>query len=416
MATGRTYSLAVNPRDSEDPEKIMKKVRIGVSGAGVMGRMHVQTIVDCKSRDIALGAVCDAEDQVAERIGRKANVPHFTDNQKMFESGLIDAVIIATPHYWHAPLVIRAARAGLHVMCEKPLAATVGPARAMIRECKKHKRALGVMFHHRSRAIMIKMKQMVESGRIGEVFRAQLICSDWFRTQGYYDSNAWRGTWDGEGGGVMINQAPHHLDLFLWIAGMPRRVMGSLSTRAHKIEVEDTANFLLEYDKGKIGYIYATTAEEPGYDQFMVCGNKGTLICEGNKLRIGKLRMPITDHIFSGGRQDVIRKATGGQKTTWRKVKPPADAGGKHIMLTLAFARHILRGTPMYVDGTEALNQLELSNAMYLAGFKNKTVELPVDEDEMERLIGSLQRERSTGAGGGMRTAAMRDLRRLLRK
>lgn len=394
----------------------MKKVRFGVSGVGDMGRMHVQTIMDCKSREIALGAVCDAAPKIAERVARQANVPHFSDNQKMFESGLIDAVIIATPHYWHPPLVIRAARAGLHVMCEKPLAATVGPARAMIRECKKRRRALGVMLHHRSRAIMIKMKQMVASGRIGEVFRAQLICSDWFRTQGYYDSNAWRGTWDGEGGGVMINQAPHHLDLYQWIAGMPRRVMGILSTRAHRIEVEDTANFLLEYDKGKVGYIYATTAEEPGYDQFMVCGDKGTLICEGGRLRLGKLGMPITEHIFTGGRQDVIRKATGGQKTTWRRIKPPADAGGRHIMLTLAFARHILTGARMYIDGQEALKELELSNAMYLAGFRNKTVELPVDEKEMERLFNRLQRERSSGGGGGMRAAAMRDLSRLLRK
>lgn len=394
----------------------MKKVRFGVLGVGGMGAAHVQSIVKSKSRQIALGAVSDVVGQVAERVGRKANVPHFTDNQKMFESGLIDAVIIASPHYWHAPLTIRAARAGLHVMCEKPLAATVGPARAMIRECKKRTRALGVMLHHRSRAIMIKMKQMVESGIIGEVFRAQLICSDWFRTQGYYDSNAWRGTWDGEGGGVLINQAPHHLDLYQWIAGMPKRVMGIVSTRAHKIEVEDTANFLLEYDKGKIGYIYATTAEEPGYDQFMVCGDKGTLVCEGNKLTLGKLRMPITKHILTGGPQNVIRKATGGQKTAWRRIKPPTDAGGRHIMLILAFARHILRGTRMYVDGTEALNELELSNAMYLAGFGNKTVDLPVDENEMERLMSSLQRERSTGKGGNMRGDAMRDLRRLLRK
>lgn len=394
----------------------MKKVRFGVLGVGGMGAAHVRSIVNCKSREIALGAVSDVVGEIAERVGREANVPHFTDNQKMFESGLIDAVIIAPPHYWHAPLTIRAARAGLHVMCEKPLAATVGPARAMIRECKKRTRALGVMFHHRSRTIMIKMKQMVEAGIVGEVFRAQLVCSNWFRTQGYYDSNAWRGTWDGEGGGVLINQAPHHLDLYQWIAGMPKRVMGILGTRGHKIEVEDTANFLLEYGKGKIGYIYATTAEEPGYEQFMVCGNKGTLVCEGGKLTLGKLRMPITKHIFSGGPQNVIRKATGGQKTTWRRIKLPTDAGGRHIMLILAFARHILRGTRMYIDGTEALNELELSNAMYLAGFRNRTVELPVDENEMERLISTLQRERSTGKGGNMRADAMRDLRRLLRK
>ena len=393
----------------------MKKVRFGVVGVGGMGGAHVRSILNSKSRELTLGAVSDIVPEIARRAGEEANVPYFTDNQRMFDSGLVDAVIIAVPHYWHAPLTIRAARSGLHVMCEKPLSSTVGPARAMVRECRKRRRALGVMLHHRSRTIMIKMKRLVAGGAIGEVFRAQLICSNWFRTQGYYDGGAWRGTWDGEGGGVLINQAPHHLDLYQWIAGMPKKVMGMLGTRAHKIEVEDTANFLLEYDGGKVGYIYATTAEEPGYEQFMLCGDKGTLVCEGGKLRLGKLRISVTEHIAVGGKQDVIRKATGGQKTTWREIRPPGDGGGRHIMLTKAFARHILTGTEMYVDGTEALNELELSNAMYISGFRNKTVELPVDETEMERLISTLEREHSTGKGGGIRAKAMRDLRRLLR-
>ncbi|MCE5279666.1 MAG: Gfo/Idh/MocA family oxidoreductase [Planctomycetaceae bacterium] len=389
----------------------MNKVRFGVVGLGNMGSGHAVQIAASKNRAISLAAVCDIVPEKAEAFGRQCKVPHFLDAQAMFDSGLIDAAIIAVPHYWHAPLTIRAARAGLHVLCEKPMASTIGPARAMVAECKKLRKALGCVLHHRSRSIMIKMNELVSRGVVGEVFRAQLVCSNWFRTQAYYDSGAWRGTWDGEGGGVLINQAPHHLDLFAWIAGMPKRVLGLLSTRAHKIEVEDTANFLLDYGKGKVGYIYATTAEEPGYEQFMVCGDKGTLVCEGGKLKLGKLAVPVSKHIMGS-----TQAGAGGaeQGIEWSEVTLPKDEGGRHIMMVEAFAKHILKGTPMYITGEEALNELELSNAMYLAGYEGRSVELPVQADQIDRLIRRLEKEHSTGKGQGIRKKATADLKRLL--
>jgi predicted dehydrogenase len=391
----------------------MQKVRFGVIGLGNMGSAHARWCATDGGRDVALGAVCDIVADKAAQFGGELKVPHFTDAAQMIESGLLDAVIIATPHYWHGPQAIRAARAGLQVLCEKPLASRVGHARAMIAECRKRKVALGVVLHHRTRAIMRKMKQLVDGGAIGEAFRVELICSSWFRTQAYYDSGAWRGTWDGEGGGVLINQAPHHLDLYQWIGGMPNRVMGLLGTRAHDIEVEDTANFLMEYDNGKVGYLYATTAEEPGMEQFMVCGDKGTLIIEKGKLMLGKLKMPVSAHIM-GSKTASAGGAEQGIK--WSEVKLPRRAGGKHIMIIRAFARHVLHGKPMYVSGAEGLDELELSNAMYLAGFKNKSVQLPVDEKAMESLIAKLERERSTGKGQGIRKEATKALRKLLAK
>ncbi len=391
----------------------MGKIRFGIVGLGNIGSRHAQNIVESGSRDFTLTALCDRKPERARKYGEKYDLPHFTEPQKMYDAGLCDAVIVATPHYWHPPLVIRAARAGLHVLCEKPLASTIGPARAAVAECKKRRRALGVVFHHRTRSIMLKMKRLVDSGAIGEVFRIQLICSNWLRLQSYFDSGAWRGTWDGEGGGVLLNQAPHHLDLFQWIGGMPNRIMGLLSTRMHNIEVEDTANFLLDYGNGKVGYIYATTAEEPGYEQMMISGDKGTLVCQEGRIRHGKLRMPISEHIFSGGGQDVIKQAAGGQKVTWKQVPLPKEPGGKHILIVRNFARHLLGKGQMDAPGQEALNQLELTNTMYVAGYKNKTVSLPLDAGEVERLIAKLIKNRSTGKGGHMRKKAMRDYRRL---
>jgi predicted dehydrogenase len=390
----------------------MKKVRFGVIGLGNMGSAHAPWCARDGGRDVCLGAVCDIVEEKAARFGRELKVPHFADAAAMMDSGLIDAVIIATPHYWHGPLAIGAARRKLHVLCEKPLESRVGVARAMVAECRKNRVALGVVLHHRTRAIMRRMKQLVAGGAVGEVFRVEMICSSWFRTQAYYDSGAWRGTWDGEGGGVLINQAPHHLDLFQWIGGMPKRILGMVHTRAHRIEVEDTANFLCDYGAGKVGYLYATTAEEPGMEQFTVCGDEGTVVCKGGKLMLGKLKQPVSRHIFGA------RKAwpgAGEQKCTWKEVKLPQDPGGRHLMIIRAFAAHVLRGSEMYATGEDGLNELELSNAMYIAGFKNKAVELPVDAAEIDRLILQLEKQRSTGRGGGLRAAADREMKRLMR-
>jgi len=387
----------------------MDKVRFGVVGLGSMGKTHCRNIRSDANKDFCLSAVCDTA-SAARAVGEEFAVPHFTDAQAMYDSGLVDAVLIATPHYWHAPLAIRAARAGLHVLCEKPLSSTVGPARAMIAECRRRRVVLGAVLQHRTRGIMMEMKKLIDSGAIGEVFRVVMICSNWFRTQAYYDSAGWRGTWDGEGGGVLINQAPHHLDLFQWIGGMPRRVMGLLDTRTHKIEVEDTASFLCDYGGGKTGYLYATTSELPGDEQFALYGDRGVLLAEGGKLRLGRLPWSVKQFTqesdYSGAGQmkaDVL----------WSAPAVPPDRGW-HIEIVRAFAAHILRGSPMYATGRDGLDELELSNAMYLAGFTGRTVRLPVDADEMERLIDKLIRRRSTGKGGNLRSAANKELRRLL--
>ncbi len=389
----------------------LKHVRFGVIGVGMMGSGHVNMIPKARSRNFSLTALADIDAPKAAEFGEKCKVPHFTSGFEMIDSGLCDAVIVAVPHYWHAPLTIYAARRGLHVMCEKPLASSISDARLMVAECRKRRVSLGVMLHHRARADMNAVKKLIDSGRIGEVFRAQLICSNWFRTQAYYDSGAWRGTWDGEGGGVLINQGPHHFDLYQWLAGMPKSVMGMISTRAHKIEVEDCGNFLLDYGKGRVGYIYTTTAEEPGYEQFMFCGDKGTIVVENDKIKLGMLGMPVSKHIFGS------KNASAGgaeQSITWSEVKVAKRKEG-HLEINAGFARHIITGKPFeYATGAEALNELELSNAMHIAGFKQKTVQLPVDGAEMDRLLARLERERSTGKGGGMRKQARACLNRLM--
>jgi len=393
--------------------KVRGKVRFGIVGMGNMGNQHARIITEDRSRQFELAAIADW-DEAKRPLGEKFSVPFFAGAEELLDSGLIDAVLIAVPHYFHRPLTYQAARRGIHVLCEKPLSSSVGEARDMIAECRRRKVVLGAMLQQRTRPVMKKMKQMVDRGAIGEVFRVQMICSSWFRTQAYYDSGAWRGTWDGEGGGVLINQAPHSLDLFQWIGmGLPKTITASLATREHKIEVEDTANLICDYGQGRIGYIYATTAEEPGMEQLMVIGDKGTLIAEGKTLRYGKLSQPISKHIY-GSKHSF---AGGGEmKLKWTDVKIP-DAKQGHIEITRAFARHLLTGSPLVATAEEAINELEISNAAYLSGFADgRPVSLPVDAAAMERLLNRLVRQRSTGKGGDFRRAAAKEMKRILAK
>jgi len=391
--------------------KKMRKVRYGVVGIGNMGKAHCRMIANARSRRFCLTAACDIVPE-AEQLIADLKVPFFTDAQEMYDSGLIDAVIIAVPHYWHPPLTFRAARRGIHVLCEKPLASTVGLARAMVAECRKRKVKLGAMLQQRCRPVMLKARRMIRDGAIGDLFRVEMTCSSWFRTQRYYDSGQWRGTWDGEGGGVLINQAPHSLDLFQWIGmGLPKTIVANVATREHKIECEDTANIICDYGKGRIGYIYASTAEEPGSERLTLIGDQGTIVIEKGSLKAGRLRTPISKHVYQSS-----RGSAGGaeQKLRWSDVRISQKKSG-HLDVIRAFAGHLLKATPMIATGAESLAELEISNAAYLSGYHDsRLVTLPVDQKRMERLLDRLIRERSSGKGGKMRSAAARDMARIL--
>jgi len=394
--------------------KKLAKVRFGIVGMGVMGHRHAHALTAECGRDCSLAAVADSVPKAARKAGDQYGVPGFTDAQEMFESGLIDAAIVATPHYLHPVYTIRAARAGLHVLCEKPLAVTVGPARAMIRECKRHRVALAVTLQSRTRGVIRKMKRMVDSGRVGEVYRVSMTCSNWYRTQAYYDSGAWRGTWEGEGGGIMLNQAPHSLDVFQWIGGMPKRIMAIVGRRLHRIEVENVAQVICDYGGGKTGSIYLTSAEVPGVEQLQVVGDKGTLIYQNGGLRFGRLSQPISRHIFEcteAGADDIIPP-----RCIWREVKVAADTGGSHADVIRALAGHVLRGSALVAPGDEAINELEISNAVYLSGYTGRAVDLPVNAARMERLLRCLARQRGAAKVTGMRQAAARELKKLLKR
>lgn len=359
------------------------KVRFGVIGTGGMGSGHCNILP--KLPETTLTAICDIDATTRETIAAKYGVPAFATHTELLDSGLVDAVTIATPHYFHPPIAIEAFARGIHVMSEKPLAVTVSAADAMIAAAQKSGLKFGVMYQMRSEPQNQAAREIVESGQLGTIYRTSLVMG-WYRSQAYYDSGGWRATWTGEGGGVLINQAPHLLDLFSWLGGLPATITGQTRTRLHNIEVEDEAFALLEYANGAHGYLYASTTEVPNHNMLEIAGDRGKLVLDNGKLRLFTLEQPIREFTHTN---ESMWASPGVQEIP---VELPAEREYKgHAAITQNFARSILYGEPLIAPGVEGLNAVELINGIILAGKSCKTISLPVNRGEYDRLIAELQ-------------------------
>ena len=364
----------------------MDQVRIGVIGVGGMGSNHCATMGEVE--EAALTAVCDIGPSVANEVSAKYSVPGFERAEDLLDSGLVDAVIIATPHYDHTPIAIQAFERGIHVLSEKPIAVSVSDADRMIKSAAESGREFAVMYQMRSLGRAQAARKVIEEGRLGQIYRTSLVMG-WFRTQAYYDSGGWRATWAGEGGGVLINQAPHFLDLFCWLAGLPSKVTGHTRTRLHDIEVEDEAFAFLEYPNGAHGYLYASTTESPQHEMMEICGDKGKLVMHGPNLRFLENRPTVREFALDS-------------EEMW--AKPEVDAveleipegGGSHTDITRNFCRAILHDEPLLTPGAEGIWSVELLNALILSSHTNQSVQIPVDRHAYNELLAGLQQSSRT--------------------
>ncbi len=359
------------------------KVRFGVIGAGGMGSGHCEMIPQIP--ETTLAAICDVDPKVREAAAAKSGVPAFATHTELLESGLVDAVVIATPHYFHPPIALEAFRRGIHVLSEKPLAVTVSAADSMIAGAKASGCKFGVMYQMRSEPQNAAARKVVESGVLGELYRTNLVMG-WYRSQAYYNSGGWRATWAGEGGGVLINQAPHYLDLFTWLGGLPKTITGQTRTRLHDIEVEDEAFAMLEYANGAHGYLYASTTEVPNHNLLEICGDKGKLVLDNGQLRVYGLDTPIREFT------ETNESMWASPKSNASTVELPAESPIKgHAAITQNFARSVLFGEPLTAPGEDGLNAVELINGLILSGKTGRTVSVPVDRAEYDHLIAELQ-------------------------
>lgn len=369
----------------------MDKVRIGIIGVGNMGSGHLKNIVADKVPDMVLTAVCDLKPERLEWAKENApGVATFDDATKMMESGLIDAVIVATPHYDHPRLVREALEHGLHAMSEKPAGVYTKNVHELIEFAKTQDKIYAIMFNQRTNCVYRKMKEIVSSGEMGAIRRTNWIITNWFRSQSYYDSGAWRATWEGEGGGVLLNQCPHNLDLLQWMVGMPVRVRAfTHNGKWHNIEVEDDVTAYMEFENGATGVFITSTGDMPGDNRLEIVMEGGTLLCDGGTLTLKKLSMPIEDY------QKQYNGGPAWLKCETRTVELDGSCT-QHQGVLRAFVDHILNGGPLVAEGVEGINSLMLSNAMYLSSWTGETVELPIDED---RFLEELNKRRKASAG-----------------
>ena len=392
----------------------MEKVRLGIIGFGGMGSSHARSILKGESPEIEVTAICDINPDKIEwaKTFMPETVTYFDDGIKLMESGLVDAILIATPHYFHPPFAIEGFKHGLHVMCEKPAGVYTKQVREMNAEAAKANVSFGMMFNQRTNCVYRKMKEIIDSGAMGAIRRVNWIITDWYRPQCYYDSGAWRATWSGEGGGVLLNQCPHQLDLLQWICGMPVKVDAHVHFgKWHDIEVEDDVTAYLEYPNGATGLFITSTGDAPGSNRFEITLDKGKLIVENDKLYKWELDVP---------EPEFTKTCTGSfgcPNVEYSEVETDG-LNEQHKGVRNAFAANILRGEPLVANGVEGINGLTLSNAMHLSCFLGKPVELPFDEDLyyeelMKRVATSRRKENvvekindTSGSYGGVNGAA----------
>lgn len=353
-------------------------IRMGIIGIGNMGSSHALNILEGKVPGMQLTAVCDLKESRKEWSKEKltASIAFFHDASKLFTSGLIDAVLIATPHYDHPRLSVEAFSHGIHVICEKPAGVYTKQVREMNEAAEHSGVVFAMMFNQRTNHLYRKMHELVASKIYGQIKRVNWIITDWYRTQAYYDSGEWRATWNGEGGGVLLNQCPHNLDLLQWICGMPTRVLAHCHEgKWHEIEVEDDVTAYLEYENGATGVFVTTTGDAPGTNRLEITLEKAKLVCENNNLTIFELEISEREHCFTTNEGFVPPKG--------KFVEVTTDGGNsQHVGVLIAFAEHILHGTPLIAKGMEGIHGLELSNAMHLSSWLNQMITLPIDEEQ----------------------------------
>lgn len=370
------------------------KVRTGIIGIGNMGVTHAKNILSGKCPDIVLTAVADTNPERLAWTKRELSpdIACFPDAESMLRSGLIDACIIAVPHYDHPKLAIACMEHGIHVMVEKPAGVYTAQVRTMNEAAANHPDVVfGMMFNQRTNPVYRKLRDLVQSGEYGQIRRINWIITNWYRPQAYYDSGSWRATWSGEGGGVLLNQCPHQLDLWQWICGMPVKVDAHMHFgQWHDIEVEDDVTAYMEYENGATGVFVTSTGDAHGTNRLEIQLDRARMIVEDDKLSV--LAYDVTEQTFTAS-----NKAPFGIVPAHEEKIVLEGEHTAHVGILNAWSGAILHGTSLIANGEEGIHGLTLSNAMHLSAFLGKPVTLPFDEklyyDELMKRVASSRRK-----------------------
>jgi len=348
----------------------MTKLRLGIIGLGTMGQSHARAVLAGQVSRVELTAVADVD---PARLSAFPEITHFADAKSLIRSRLVDAVLIATPHYHHTAAGVATLKAGLHLLVEKPVSVHKADCEKLVSAHQGGRQVFAAMFNQRTDPYYLKLRELLQNGELGEVRRVNWIITNWFRTKAYYASSNWRATWAGEGGGVLINQCPHNLDLFQWLFGMPIRVRGFCRFgRYHDIEVEDDVTAYFELKGGAHATFIASTGEAPGTNRLEVTAEGGKVVIENDRIHFTKNSVPMS--AFSATTSEGFATPAASD------VPISVDGhGGQHVAILQNFVNAILDGTPLIAPAAEGINSVELANAILLSTWTDKTVELPMN-------------------------------------
>lgn len=366
-------------------------MRVGIIGVGNMGSKYGALIQDGKVEGLELAALTRVRGRYRELLlpSIEKGIPVYESAQELFEaveSGelKLDAVIIATPHYAHEEQAVRAFRNGLSVLTDKPLGVYTEQARRMIAAADQSGKVFATIFNQRTNPLYNRVKEIVESGVYGKLKRVNWIVTDWYRPNGYFEESSWHATWEKDGGGVMLNQCPHNLDLLQWICGMPVRVQAFCHNgRFHDIEVEDDVTAYMEWENGANGTFITSTGDAPGINRLEISLEEAMLVCANGELRIGELAPEIgmKEAEYRKVSKDYFRKIKG----IW-KTEKPEPCGNPYQIVLQNFADVLNeKEVCLLADGREGKNSLFLSNAIYLSSWEKRMVEIPMSGGKEEQ-------------------------------
>ncbi len=363
----------------------LSEVRLGLIGLGNMGRAHARIILEGKVPGLRLAAVCDSDAAAFKTLeSHREALEFFSDPTALIESGKVDAVLVATPHYAHTTIGIQALEAGLHVLVEKPISVHKADCERLIAAHRGDGQVFGAMFNQRTDPHYQKLRRMIQSGELGKINRINWIITVWFRSEAYYASGGWRATWKGEGGGVLLNQCPHQLDLWKWLFGMPCRVRGFCGIgKYHEIEVEDEVTAYMEYADGATGVFITTTGEAPGTNRLEVAAERGRVVIEDGTISFTRNEMETTE--FSRTTNESFATPE-----VWNVEVPVKGNGEQHLGILKDFTAAILEGQPLLADAREGIRSVELGNAMLYSSMTGETVEMPLDGASYEAMLTTL--------------------------
>jgi predicted dehydrogenase len=366
------------------------RVRLGIVGAAAQGTFYAELITQGRVPHMTVGAMSGRSPATGALIAERfPEVAFFTDATELMDSGAVDAVVTTVPHYLHPQMAIDGMRRGLHVLVEKPLGVYTKQVQQMLDVAAATPGVrLAAMFNQRANPLYARIKGILESGEIGDLRRATWIATNWFRPQSYYDSSPWRGTWGGEGGGVLVNQAAHQMDLWHWLCGAPRTVWSKVPFGfAHNIDVEDDVTAVFNYGRAGTGVFITGTHDMMGTDRLEILADAGKIVVDDSRVAtIHRLKKPTQEYsatMDAAAIQRLVRQELDwSQYRTTELIDAHAPHGTDHTTVLENFARAILHDEPLLAPAAEGMGAVRLSNAILLSAWQGREVPYDFDDDE----------------------------------